>query len=411
MLRLSLLDDLLYKFSFPSVKFGVAFLLPKHSKMSTKSSRRQWLQQSSLGLLGLGISFRSMGNEEGIERIAGVEDGLINLGSNENPYGISAKAKQALLDMLGEANRYQFNVASLASFKKTIGDYYKVGENQVLVTAGSGEGLALLARHFSKGNIVAADITFGVLPNTAKKIGTKVIEVPLTKEKVHDLPAMMKAINNETQLVYICNPANPSSTILENSALKSFCEEASKKTVVLIDEAYNEFMDNGASQSMINIIDKNPNVLVIKTFSKIHAMAGLRIGFIIGHPSLISKLQPDYFQSSSMCISNLAMAAAMASLNDEEHKKTSREKNAAAKNYTIAELKKIGIDAMPSYTNFIFFPIKKYKGNYAEDMFAKHKIILRSNQYADGQWARVSIGTMDEMKKYIEITNKSNSFA
>ena len=378
--------------------------------MPQHSSRRQWLQQSSLALVGLGFSFKSMANEEGFKRSMGIENGVINLGSNENPYGISPKAKQAILDMMGETNRYQFNVASLQSFKKTIGDHYKVGENQVLVTAGSGEGLALLARHFNKGNIVTADITFGILPNTAKKVGTKVIEVPLTKEKVHDLPAMLKAINNETQLVYICNPANPSSTIVEHAALKSFCEEASKKTVVLLDEAYNEFMENGADKSMINIIDKNPNVLVIKTFSKIHAMAGLRIGFIIGHPSLISKLQPNYFQSSSMCISNLSMTAAMASLDDEEHTKLSKQKNDEAKKYTVEELKKLGIDVFPSYTNFIFFPVKKYKGNYAEDIFGKHKIILRSNQYADGQWARVSIGTMDEMKKFVEVA-RTSSFA
>jgi histidinol-phosphate aminotransferase len=378
--------------------------------MPQGSSRRQWIQQSSLALVGLGFSFKSMANEEGFRRYIDPESGSINLGSNENPYGISAKARQAILDMMGETNRYQFNVASLQSFKKTIGDYYKVAENQVMVTAGSGEGLALLARHFNKGNIVAADITFGILPNTAKKVGTKVIEVPLTKDKVHDLPAMLRAIDIETRLVYICNPANPSSTILENSALKSFCEEASKKTVVLIDEAYNEFMDDGASRSMINIIDKNPNVLVIKTFSKIHAMAGLRIGFIIGHPSLISKIQPDYFQSSSMCISNLSMAAAMASLNDEEHKKLSKEKNESARKFTIGELKKLGINAMASYTNFIFFPLKKYKGNYAQEMYDKHKIIVRSNQYSDGQWARVSIGTMDEMKRFIEVA-KSGSFA
>jgi histidinol-phosphate aminotransferase len=378
--------------------------------MPNHSSRRQWLQQTAFATLGIGISFRSMGNEEGLVRSINAEAGLINLGSNENPYGISAKAKQAILDMMGETNRYHFNVASLQSFKKTIGEYYKVGESQVLVTAGSGEGLALLARHFNKGNIVTADITFGVLPNTAKKIGTKVIEIPLTKDKVHDLPAMLKAINNETQLVYICNPANPSSTLLDNAALKNFCEEASKKTVVLIDEAYTEFVENGAAQSMINIIDKNPNVLVIKTFSKIHAMAGLRIGFIIGHPSLTGKLQPNYFQSTTMCVSNLAMAAAMASLADDQHQKISRQNNDAAKKYTVDELKKLGIDAVPSYTNFIFFPLKKYKGNYAEDMFGRHKIILRSNQYADGQWARVSIGTMDDMKKFIEIS-KSSGFA
>ena len=368
--------------------------------MTAHSSRRQWLQQSSLALLGLGVSFRSMGNEEGIKRIAGIENGLINLGSNENPYGISAKAKQAILDMMGETNRYPFNVASLQSSKKTLGNYYKVSEDQVLITAGSGEGLAMIARHFNKGNIVTADITFGVLPNTAKKIGTKVIEVPLTKEKVHDLPAMMKAINNETQLVYICNPANPTATIVKADDLKRFCEEASKKTVVLIDEAYNEFLDNADSQSMIGLIEKNPNILVIKTFSKIHAMAGLRVGFVIGHSSLIKKLQPDYFQSSQLAVSVLSLNAAMASLNDEAHKVSSKQKNEAARKYTMDEMKKMGIDYIPSYTNFIFYPVKKYSGDYAADMFNKHKIIMRANNYSDGQWGRVSIGTLEEMKTF-----------
>src|SRR6187399_1781775 len=371
--------------------------------MSTHSSRRQWLQQSSLAFLGLGISFRSIGNEEGLKRIAGIENGLLNLGSNENPYGISAKAKQAILDMMSEANRYSFNVASLQTSKKQLADYYHLNENQVLFTAGSGEGLALLARHFNKGNIVTADITFGVLPNTAKKIGTKVIEVPLTKEKVHDLPAMMKAINNETQLVYICNPANPTGTIVKADELKRFCEEASKKTVVLIDEAYNEFLDNSDSQSMIGLIEKNPNILVIKTFSKIHAMAGLRIGFVIGHPALIKKLQPNYFQSSQLAVSVLSLNAAMASLNDEEHKLMSRQNNEAARKYAMDEMKKMGIQFIPSYTNFIFYPVKNYPGEYSADMYNKHKIIMRSNKYSDGQWARVSVGTIDEMKQFIRV--------
>ena len=368
--------------------------------MSQQSSRRQWLQQSSLALLGLGVSFKSMGNEEGIQRILGTESGLINLGSNENPYGISAGARQAIMNMMGETNRYSFNVSSLSLFRKSIGDYYRVDENQVLVTAGSGEGLGLLARQFSKGNIVTADITFGVLPNTAKKIGVKVIEVPLTKDKVHDLPAMMKAINNDTQLVYICNPANPTATIADPNELKNFCIEASKKTVVLIDEAYNEFLDKNDQHTMIPLIEKNPNILVIKTFSKIHAMAGLRIGFILGHPMLIGKLQPGYFQSTLLSVSVLSQNAALASLNDEAHKLMSKQKNDEAKNYTMNEMKKSGINYIPSFTNFIFFSLNKYKGDYSEDMFNNHKIILRSNKYGDGYWGRVSVGTLDEMKTF-----------
>ncbi len=368
--------------------------------MPDRSSRRQWLKHTSLAALGIGFSFRSMGNEEGLVKYFEQPGDIINLGANENPYGISPKAGQAIIDMLGEANRYQFNVAVLRSFKKTLADHYKVNEDQVLLTAGSGEGLALLARHFNKGNIVAPDITFSILPNTAKKIGTKVIEVPLTTDKVHDLPAMLKAITNETALVYICNPANPSSTIVEHGTLKNFCEEASKKTVVLIDEAYNEFMDADQSRSMISLTGKNPNLLIIKTFSKIHAMAGMRIGFIIGHASLISKIQSNYFQNSQFAVSNLAMTAAMASLKDEAHQLSSREKNDLVKNYTIKEMKKLGLQPVPSATNFIFYPVKDHKGNYAEEMYEKHGFIIRANNYPDGQWARVSLGTMEEMQKF-----------
>ena len=368
--------------------------------MPENSSRRQWLKQTSLATIGLGFSFRSMGNEDGLTKLFNGEKASINLGANENPYGISPKAKQAILDMIGEANRYQFNVASLQSFKKDLADYYKVNENQVLVTAGSGEGLALLARHFNKGNIVTADITFGILPSTAKRIGTKVIEVSLTPGKVHDLSAMLSAINNETQLVYICNPANPSATFINPGQMKSFCVEAAKKSVVLVDEAYLDFIDAPANESMISLIEKNPNVLVIKTFSKIHAMAGLRIGFIIGHASLINKLQPDYFQSSQFAVSNLSLTAARTSLTDEAHQAMSKQKNEEARAYTESEMKKSGIAFIPSSTNFIFFPVKNYTGDYASDMFNKHNILLRSNTYPDGKWARVSIGTMDEMRSF-----------
>jgi histidinol-phosphate aminotransferase len=368
--------------------------------MPENTSRRQWIQQTTLATLGLGFSFRSMGNEDGLQKIFSPENNLINLGANENPYGISPKAKQAILDMMGQSNRYQFNVPALQSFKKRLASYYNVTEDQVLITPGSGDGLSLLARHFSKGNIVTADITFGILPSTAKKIGTKVIEVPLTPGKVHDLSTMLSAISNETQLVYICNPANPTGTILRPDALKNFCIEAAKTTVVLVDEAYLDFPDAPDNESMIGLIEKYPNVLVIKTFSKIHAMAGLRVGFIIGHPTLISKLQPDYFQNSQMGVSNLSMAAAMASLADEDHKKYSKQKNEAARKYTANEMKKLGIDFIPSSTNFIFYPLKNYEGDYGKDMFDKHNIILRSNTYADGKWARVSIGTMEEMQVF-----------
>jgi histidinol-phosphate aminotransferase len=129
-------------------------------------------------------------------------------------------------------------------------------------------------------------------------------------------------------------------------------------------------------------------------------MAGLRIGFVIGHPTLIKKLQPDYFQSSQLAVSVLSLNAAMVSLNDEPHKAMSKQKNEAARKYAMDEMKKMGIDLIPSYTNFIFYPVIKYTGDYAADMFNKHKIIMRANKYPDGLWGRVSIGTLEEMKAF-----------
>ncbi|MDB5209862.1 MAG: hypothetical protein JWQ30_689 [Sediminibacterium sp.] len=370
--------------------------------MSSKINRRDWLRYNSLAAIGLGISFKSMGNEEGIPRSFGAPEGLINLGSNENPYGISPKAKEAILGMLSEAHRYQFNVPSLQSFSAEIAKYCNVKSDQVLITAGSGDSLNLLARHFNKGNLVTATPIFATLPNTAKKVGTKVIEIPLTPEKTHDLPAMLRAITSDTQMVYLCNPANPSSTIIPTNVLKNFCVEASKKAVVVIDEAYIDFLEAPDSESMISLIDKNPNIIVVRTFSKIHAMAGLRVGFVVGHSTLIDGLDKNYFSSTQMTVSNLTMAAALASLKDEAHRASCKQKNEAARNYTFSALKGMNINCIPSHTNFLFFPLGKYPGDFAQDMFKKNTIV-RSNNYPDGKWARVSVGTMDEMKKFIEL--------
>ncbi len=370
--------------------------------MANALNRRDWLKANSLAALAMGFSLPSLGKDSGVIQPVGINDGVLNLGSNENPYGISPKAKEALVNMLSEANRYQFNVSSLSNFKKILGNHFQVSEDHILATAGSGDALNKLARHFNKGNLVTATPTFGVLPNTAKKLGTKVVEIPLTKSKVHDLPAMLKAINSETQTVYICNPANPTSTIVSPISLKAFCIEASKKAVVIVDEAYIDFLDAPDNESMIGLINQHPNIIVVRTFSKIHAMAGLRIGFVVAHPNMIRALGDNQFSNTQITISNLTMAAAIASLKDEAHLFLCKQKNAAARTYTIKELMGMQIACIPSYTNFIFFPLGNYSGSFEEDMFKK-KVILHSYKHPDGNWARVSIGTMDEMKRYISI--------
>ncbi len=379
--------------------------------MST--TRRQWLKRSSLAAMGLTMTFRSFAHEDGFSRDEdyGSQAGLVNLGANENPYGISPLARQAIMDMIPLSNRYQFNIPSVLSFKKQLADYYKVSPDYISITAGSTEILTLLPKYFRKGNIVTASPTFNTLPTFSAKAGMEVMEVPLNAAKEHDLPKMLASINAYTQLVYICNPANPTATIIKPAVLKSFCEEAARKTLVVIDEAYIDFLNAPDNESMIALIEKNPNVVVLRTFSKILGMAGLRIGFMVAHPSLISKLEDDYFQYTQMGASNLSIAAASASLKDEAHRAECKQKNDAARAYTTESLKKLGIQPIPSFTNFIFFPLGKYPGDFAKDMLGNHNILLRSNTYPDGKWGRVSMGTMDEMKQFISVMQQTWKYA
>ena len=369
-------------------------------------ARREWLKRSSLAALGLGFSLQSIAGEDYLPKNWGSEKGILNLGSNENPYGLSPLARQAIMDKIGYGNRYPFNVASLQSFKKDLASFYGLKENHLLITAGSGEALAMLARHFNKGNIVTATPTFGILPNTAKKVGTEVIEIPLNYDKVHDLPAMMSAINDKTQLVYLVNPANPTGTMLKPSVIKGFCEEASKKAVVVVDEAYIDFLDAPDNESMVQLIEYNPSIIIVRTFSKVFGMAGMRVGFIMAHPDLISKLEPNFFASSQLAVSTIAQAAAMECLKDLSHCKMSKQKNAEARNYAMGELKKMNLRCIPSYTNFLFFSLGNYPGDFAQDMMKKN-VALRSNTYPDGKWCRLSIGTLDEMQQFFKIMKPS----
>ncbi|HNP21054.1 MAG TPA: histidinol-phosphate transaminase [Panacibacter sp.] len=374
--------------------------------MTSKINRRELIRNSSLAALGLGFSFRSMAGEDRLPKDFGAQEGLLNLGSNENPYGPSQMVRDAIADMVPYSNRYQFSLPSMLSFRKELAAGYGLEESNILVTAGSSVALGLLPRYFSKGNIVTAAPTFFILPNTAKKLGIKVIEIPLTEDKVHDLPAMLSSIDNNTQLVYVVNPANPTATIVKPAALKAFCIEASKKAAVLVDEAYIDFVDTPDNESMLGLVSSNPNIIVMRTFSKIHGMAGLRIGFIAAHPSMIMKLEDAYFDESQVAVSNLTMVAALASLKDEAHRNDCRKKIIAARDYTFETLSQMRFRCIPSHTNFFFFKLGDYKGDFAADMLKKN-VLVRSNTYPDGKWGRVSIGTMEEMKQFISVMKQT----
>lgn len=363
--------------------------------MQNTIHRRAWLRQSSLAIAGLTFAGK-LSAKTNSQPNDFLPPGPIRLSSNENPYGPSPMARKAMADAVTLSNRYPWEYTTTLR-QQIAGDYGLTAEN-VLMGAGSSEILGLVAylASFSKGNAVTAAPSFSSWIPVARKMGLEVIEVPLTSEKKLDFAAMRAKINSATQLVYVCNPNNPTGTISSASDIKSFVEDVSKDHLVLVDEAYLEYCDQ---PSLASLVASNRNIVVAKTFSKIYGLAGARIGYALAHADTIGKLgslQPWPNAGTSI----VSVAAAAASLKDKEFLRTSREQNRQAGDFTRNALKSLGIDCIPSNTNFLYYSVRNVNGNWSDMMRSKNIMIGRSSN-DEGKWTRTTIGTMEEMQAFI----------
>jgi histidinol-phosphate aminotransferase len=363
--------------------------------MST--NRRSWLKQIGLGLAGISLA--------PLEDIAGTlpafspqksGDTSIRLSSNENPYGPSPLARKAMADSIIYSNRY--NGEQLIRLIDSVAGKNKVSAENILMTAGSTEVLDLMARlaALKKGNIVVPSPTFDYFTETAQNIGLTKITVPLTADKKIDLQAVLSAITPGTNLIYICNPNNPTGTICQRDELVQFVKEASQKAMILLDEAYLDFTEE---QSLSELVLQNRNLVIAKTFSKIYGLAGARAGYAIAHAETIEaicKLQTW----SNGSISVVSTAAALASLQDEKFVKEVYTRIHQSRKYTIGKMENIGIPCIPSYTNFIYFSLLNHKKDFFEQL-KQHNIIGTRIYEEDGKWSRITVGTQAEMEKFI----------
>lgn len=360
-----------------------------------QTNRRNWLKQISIVVAGSGIapftSFASPAKED-----FSPDDISIRLNANENPYGPSPSARIAMAKNMAFSNRYhREHITGLAY---AIAQKNNLTPENILITAGSTEVLDLNVRlaALNKGSFVVAEPTFSYWSGIAETMGLEKIAVPLTADKKNDLPAMLKAIRPDTKMLYVCNPNNPTGTICNHDELTSFIKEATKKVMVLADEAYIDFT---TEQSISSIVKENKNLIVAKTFSKIYGLAGARIGYALANPETIEQL--SRLQSwSNGSISVASAAAALASLQDEKFVKEVYSSNEKVKKYTIEKLESLNIPCIPSYTNFIYFSL----ANYKKDFFNQLKInkIMGTAIYEEkGKWSRITVGTMQEMQKFI----------
>ena len=319
--------------------------------------------------------------------------------ANENPFGPSDKAKQAIIESLGGS--YQYPMSSGEELAEKIVAFEGLKPEMLMMSAGSSAILAAAAIYFSKdgGNIVTGDPTYDDLPDRAQQIKAKWIKVPLTTAFTLDLDAMEKAVDANTKLVYICNPNNPTGTIVDTQKLKSFCERVSKKTTVFVDEAYIDYLPDPRASSMMDCVKQGHNVIVARTFSKLYGFAGLRVGYAVLPPDLATKIEP-YF-SGLWSMSGPAIQAALASYQDSEFLEGALKKTTASKEFLYEVLKKEGYTYIPSSTNFVMFPINMPGERFADEMM-KRGVGLRNWDFNNKNWCRISIGRMDEMQAFAE---------
>jgi len=360
-------------------------------------NRRAWLKKIGLGTLALSVSpYTTMAHPMVRDYTSYLDDKTIPLNFNENPYGPSPLARIAMADSVNLSNRYGDSMTS--KLVNAIAVKNEVARDNILLEAGSTKMLNLILLHTAqeKGSFIMADNTFNFWISPAKNLGLKEINVPLTTDKKHDLKAMLKAIEPDTKMLYICNPNNPTGTICDRDELVSFVAEASKKVLVVVDEAYIDLTDQ---QSLSSLVATNKNLIIVRTFSKMYGLAGARIGYALAHQVTVKKLK-NLQSWPNGSLSLVSIAGALATLRDGEFSKKVYALNQTVRKYTIEQLEQLNISCIPSHSNFLYFSLANYQNDYFEQL-ESHDILGTRIYEENGQWTRITIGTMDEMKALV----------
>ncbi len=336
---------------------------------------------------------------EELERELGIK-GSIKLASNENPLGSAPLAVKAILDELtipnnqNSLNRYPDG--SGYYLKKALSEKFFVAEDEIILGNGSNELIDIAARTFLQAGdeAVMAHPSFVVYPMSTQGIGGKPVRIPL-RNYSHDLNAMADAVTSGTKMVFIANPNNPTGTINTREEFDRFMSRIPDGILVVVDEAYSEYVTDPAYADSIKHFTAGRDLLILRTFSKIYGLAGLRIGYGIAGKDIISemnKLRPPFNTSS------LAQKAALWALKDEDHIKSTRRINEQGKKYLYREFESNGIKYVPSEANFVYLPVER-DANTLYNKLLRQGIIVRP---VGPEEIRVTIGLPEENKRLIE---------
>jgi histidinol-phosphate aminotransferase len=332
--------------------------------------------------------------EETAREIGARPEEIIKLASNENPLGPSPKALAAMKAALQSANLYPDGGGFY--LREALAGKLNVGRDQLILGAGSNEIIEFLGHGFlDRGDdIVTSEHAFVVYKLVAAGFGARTIEVP-SPDFRHDLDGIIAAITPKTRLIFVANPNNPTGTILDQQELDRFMERVPPQIVVVFDEAYYEYLDN--PPDTVRFIRAGRNVVTLRTFSKIQGLASLRVGYGIARPELIQVLHKT---RQPFNVSGLAQEAALAGLDDEEHRRATKRVTDEGRAYLEKEFAALGLRHVPSVANFVLVNV----GDGAKIFRAllERRIIVRALKgYNLAEWVRISIGTMEQNRRCV----------
>ena len=371
-----------------------------------------WLSMASYQQMGgiiMGVSLKKLVSDEiealipyppgkpieEVERELGIKNS-IKLASNENPLGPSPKAVDAVTNALKNLNRYPDG--GCYYLKEKLANRLDVKPENIIIGNGSNEIIELVVRTFLRPGeeAVMGNPSFAVYPLAVPAAGGKAVLVPL-KNLTHDLDAMADAITEKTKIVFIANPNNPTGTMNTKAQLDKFIGRLPDDIILVLDEAYYEFVTSKDFPNSFEYLKEGKNVVILRTFSKIYGLAGLRVGYGIAPERLnfyMNKVRQPFN------VNSLAQIAAMAALDDEEHLKRSQKNNADGLKFLYGEIKAMGFEYVPTHANF--FLIKVGKGKEVYDALLKQGVIVRPMaSYGLGKYIRVTVGTPEENKRFV----------
>ena len=359
-------------------------------------SRRTLLQRLGAGALSAAAAPRVAFADSAASGLARLPNGSIRLHRNESAHGPSPKALAAIRDAASQTARYP--EAATASLRRTIADVHGVPLERVVLGCGSTEVLQMAIHEFAGRSkaIVTARPTFEIVAQLARRAGSRIVDVPLKKDYSHDLEAMRERVDARTGLIYLCNPHNPTGSLTRRQDIDAMLQKLPPHVHVVVDEAYHDFVGEAADyRSLIDRTD-HPSVIVTRSFSKIHGLAGLRIGYGIAAAPTAARLRAH---ASSGDVNIVAARAAEAAIADREHVRERVNRIADERQEFLNHANARMLRSIDSLANFVMLNTGRPSAQVV-DHFAKHRVLVAGRIAGFDKYVRVSIGAPAEMQEF-----------